>query len=129
MAKLIDIHELAKILCIKQSTLRKYWREYPHVFITKGTTARAARFNPDHVLEYLFIKDYTQVHKDAIYRQKYQKMGGGISGRGQALHRAEKKKKRIPDQRSSQRVGGGEEGGIPEPSGSKCIDEFEAMCF
>jgi hypothetical protein len=51
--QIVDIKELAKILCASTHTLKKNWRSFPHFFIGEGRNLKGARFNAPDVIEYL----------------------------------------------------------------------------
>jgi hypothetical protein len=53
MFQAVNIHKLATALDASHHTLRKNWRNFPHIFIGDGKTLRGARFIVSEVIEHL----------------------------------------------------------------------------
>jgi len=117
---IVNIEGLSQVLSCSTATIKKTWREYPHIFIGLGNTAKSARFIISDVLSYLIERDY----KNGISRSKNETMGGRFTG-----HRMPKaKEKRIQDQKRSQELGKYQTGKSSEPSTrTDPIDDFRSV--
>nr|WP_245743097.1 hypothetical protein [Desulfobacula phenolica] len=117
---IVDVEGLSKVLSCSTATIKKTWREYPHIFIGLGRTAKSARFIVDDVVSYLIERDY----KNGISRSKNKKMGKGFKN-----HRMSKKKeKRIQNQERGKAMGKCQAGRDAEPeSRTDPIDNFRSM--
>ncbi len=118
--EIVDVKGLSEVLCCAPATIRKTWREYPHIFIGQGKTAKSARFKVSHVLSYLMERDY----QNGIPRSKNKKM----DRRFKDIRVSKREKKRLQDQKRSKKVGERQERKASE-SGiqSKPIENFKSM--
>ncbi|WP_041279613.1 hypothetical protein [Desulfobacula toluolica] len=117
---IVDVEGLSKVLSCSTATIKKTWREYPHIFIGLGRTAKSARFIVNDVVSYLIERDY----KNGISRSKNKKMGRGFK----SYRMSKKKEKRVQDQESGKKLGKYQEGRLTEPeTRTDPIDNFRSM--
>jgi len=94
---IVNIDGLSKILYCSTATIKKTWREYPHIFIGLGRTAKSARFFANDVLDYLKKRDYP----NGISRHKNKKM----DRRFKDIRISKRKEKRVQNQTGSKNMG------------------------
>nr|WP_299977054.1 hypothetical protein [Desulfobacula sp.] len=116
---IVNIEGLSKILYCSTATIKKTWREYPHIFIGLGRTAKSARFFVNDVLDYLKERDY----QNGISRPKNKSMDWRFES-----HRMPKRKeKRVQNQKRSKDMGEYQERKPTEPgTRSDPIENFRS---
>ena len=95
--EIVNVEGLSQVLCCSTATIKKTWREYPHIFIGLGRTAKSARFVVSHVLSYLMERDY----QNGIPRSKNKKMGRRFKN----SRVSKEKETRFQNQKRSQKMG------------------------
>lgn len=61
----LNYKQLSSLLNLENSTAQKYWRMYPHYFVTEGRNLKSARFDIVDVIEFLKENNYgiPEIHR------------------------------------------------------------------
>ena len=107
---IVDFDGLAEFLKSNKYTLRKIWRDFPHVYIGIGKDLRGARFDVDDVLIYL---KQSGENYGSLEKQNKRLLGCKISTQNKAIQT-----RRTQDQERSCFVGS------PKTPGTECGSNY-----
>ena len=99
---IVDIHGLSDVLCTTPATLRKRWREFPHIYVGTGKNLKSARFVVERVLEYL--ENVGMENQERAVDSKV------------CPRRAPVQKRRLPDSRKGSGMGSRRETAVEGPA-------------
>ena len=105
--RIVNIDGLTKYLQTTVSNVRRFWKEYPHIFVGTGSDLKAARFDIEDVLLYL------KLHKGV----GYERVAG--SGNGQVEVQIRISKKEIQEGGLFNATGGFDRGGEQKEFGKR----------